>query len=68
MVKYYFISYTWRRIGNPDWTFSNLVTDKHPLRWAAHVNKEYGKNETYILIGWQEISKEDYEQYIDLIG
>ena len=60
--KYYFISYAWKRPGREQ-EISNTTKTTHPIEWEKDCNKKYGAQEQYILIAWQEITKEMYEKY-----
>ena len=59
MRKYYFISYVTKRLGRD--FFECDVVEEHPFTWLKNVLSE--TNFKTVLIGWQEISEEDYEMY-----
>jgi hypothetical protein len=59
MGKYYFISYVSKRLGR-EFFDCNVVTE-HPFIWLKNVLSE--TNFRTVLIGWQEISEEEYEMY-----
>lgn len=61
MKKYYFITYAVRRNGYSEWTYCNNVLDDLPVKWIIEVNKKYQNDESYVLINWKEITKEEYE-------
>jgi hypothetical protein len=62
-MKYYFISYTWRQIGNDVQHFANELIDKEPLEWLLGA-KEYDSQE-YALLSFSEISKDQYDKFRD---
>lgn len=66
MGNYYFISYTWRLLGDDKQHFSNMLIDKHPLDWL--VNTKRHEKEVYVLLSYNEISKEQYQAYSDSIN
>ena len=59
MRKYYFISYVSKRLGRE--FFDCDVVEEHPFTWLKNVLSE--TNFKTVLIGWQEISEEEYEMY-----
>jgi len=59
MRKYYFISYVTKRLGRE--FFDSVVVEEHPFTWLKNVLSE--TNFKTVLIGWQEISEEEYEKY-----
>jgi hypothetical protein len=59
MDKYYFITYITRRLGRQ--FLESIVSDKHPFNWLNGVQLE--TNNKIVLIGWQEISEEEYNMY-----
>jgi hypothetical protein len=65
MGKYYFISYVSKRLGRE--FFDCSVIAEHPFTWLKNVLSE--TNFKTVLIGWQEITEEEYEMYnADRIG
>ena len=56
MKKYYFITYITRRLGK-QFLDSNVI-DEHPFNWLKKAQSE--SNNTKVLLGWQEISEEEY--------
>jgi len=65
-MKYYFISYNWRVLGNPHAMFANRLINKHPLQWQVEHNGM--DREEYFLLSWQEVSQKEYEEYNLKIG
>ena len=59
MKKYYFVSYVTKRFGKE--FFHCTVIDEHPFTWLK--NSLLETNSKMILVGWQEISEEEYEMY-----
>ena len=59
MKKYYFISYVTKRLGRE--FFDCAVVEVHPFTWLK--NSLLETNFKTVLIGWQEISEEEYEMY-----
>jgi hypothetical protein len=59
MGKYYFISYVTKRLGRE--FFDCSVIEAHPFSWLKTSLLE--TNFKIVLIGWQEISKEEYDLY-----
>jgi hypothetical protein len=59
MKKYYFITYATRRLGKD--FFDCSVIDEHPFTWLRDFRLE--TNLKRVLVGWQEISKEEYNMY-----
>ena len=59
MKKYYFISYVTKRLGKE--FFDCNVIEVHPFTWLK--NSLLETNFKTVLIGWQEISEEEYEMY-----
>lgn len=59
MEKYYFISYVTKRLGKE--FFDCNVIEEHPFTWLKNTLLE--TNFKMVLVGWQEISKEEYELY-----
>jgi len=59
MGKYYFISYVTKRLGKE--FFDCSVIEEHPFAWLKTSLLE--TNFKIVLIGWQEISKEEYDLY-----
>jgi hypothetical protein len=59
MGKYYFISYVSKRLGRE--FFDCNVIDEHPFTWLKNVLSE--TNFKTVLIGWQEISEDEYNLY-----
>lgn len=59
MKKYYFISYVTKRLGRE--FFDCDVVEEHPFTWLK--NSLLETNFKTVLIGWQEISEEEYEMY-----
>lgn len=65
MKKYYLVN-TWYKAYESEWKPQSVFTDQHPIKLVAHYNEMDGYETS--LLGWQEISKEDYElaQSMDL--
>jgi hypothetical protein len=61
MGEYYFITYVIRRLGRQ--FFESEVIDEHPFNWLKRSQLE--TNLKMVLAGWQEISEEDYEMFLD---
>ncbi len=61
MRKYYFITYATRKLGRE--FFNSDAIDEHPLIWIKRSQLE--TNSKMILAGGQEISKEEFDMYID---
>ena len=59
MEKYYFISFVTKRLGRE--FFDCNVVAEHPFTWLKHFLLE--TNFKTVLVGWQEISEEEYEMY-----
>jgi hypothetical protein len=59
MRKYYFISYVSKRLGRD--FFDCSVVEEHPFTWLKNVLSE--TNFKTVLVGWQEISEEEYKMY-----
>ena len=59
MKKYYFISYVSKRLGRE--FFDCSVVEEHPFTWLKNVLSE--TNFKTVLVGWQEISEEEYKMY-----
>jgi hypothetical protein len=64
-MKYYFISYAWRRRGQ-EYRLLNAVEDTHPLLWLVAMNDR--GDEEYAIISYQEISQEDFQAFKGEIG
>jgi len=60
MRKYYFITYVTRRLGRE--FFNSEVIDEHPFTWIKRSQLE--TNLKMVLAGWQELSKEEYNAYL----
>lgn len=66
-MKYYYISITWRRNGHSDWHHHSYLIDKHPIEELMRTNQpEFG--EDVHLLFWEEVTKEIYDKYWELIG
>jgi hypothetical protein len=61
MGEYYFITYVTRRLGRQ--FFESEVIDEHPFNWLKKVQME--TNLKTILAGWQKISKEEFEMFLN---
>jgi hypothetical protein len=61
MGEYYFITYVTRRLGRQ--FFESEVINEHPFNWLKRSQLE--TNLKRVLAGWQEISEEDYEMFLD---
>jgi hypothetical protein len=59
MKKYYFISFVTKRLGKE--FFDCNVIEEHPFTWLK--NSLLETNFKMVLVGWQEISEEEYELY-----
>lgn len=59
MEKYYFISYVTKRLGRE--FFDCSVIEEHPFAWLK--TSLFETNFKIVLVGWQEISKEEYDLY-----
>jgi hypothetical protein len=59
MRRYYFISYVTKRLGRE--FFDCNVVEVHPFTWLK--NSLLETNFKMVLVGWQEISEEEYEMY-----
>jgi hypothetical protein len=81
-MTYYFISYQWNHYVEgssytaPKWNFGEVLTTDHPVKWLVDTRDEYSVTEDcgkriiseYVLIGWQEVSKEIYDMYEGEVG
>ncbi|MER2061454.1 MAG: hypothetical protein ABS894_00835 [Aerococcus urinaeequi] len=56
--NYYFVSYMY---GSSQKTHENGLIEEHPLHWQATCEKNYPGQ--YVLKGWKEITKKEYETY-----
>jgi hypothetical protein len=59
MGKYYFISYVTKRLGRE--FFDCDVIEEHPFTWLK--TSLLDTNFKRVLVGWQEITREEYELY-----
>jgi hypothetical protein len=59
MSKYYFITFITRRLGR-QYLDSDVISE-HPFEWFKKAQSE--SNNKIVLVGWQEISKEEYDMY-----
>lgn len=59
MNKYYFITYINKRLGR-QFLDSNVINE-HPFNWLKHVQSDFNKRT--VLIGWREISEEEYNMF-----
>ncbi len=65
-MKYYFISYTWKRQGHSA-NLGQAIINEHPLRWQLDcINID--NTTDYIVTNWKELTKEEYEEFKDHIG
>lgn len=64
--KYYFITFILRDINNVEYTANEVITI-HPFRWMIECIPiiEKTKNLKIILNNWKEITKEEYDYYIN---
>jgi hypothetical protein len=60
MEKYYFVTYITRRLGKQ--FFDSSVIAEHPFSWLRNSRSESILK--MVLVGWREISKDEYEMYI----
>jgi hypothetical protein len=61
MGRYYFVTYVTRKLGRH--FFDSDVIDEHPFLWLRRPQPE--ANLKPVLVGWQEISEEEYELFLD---
>jgi hypothetical protein len=59
MKKYYFITYATKRLGKE--FLDCMVIEEHPFSWLKNSKSE--TNFKRVLVGWQEISLEEYNMY-----
>ena len=59
MKKYYFITYATKRLGKE--FLDCMVIEEHPFSWLK--NSKLETNFKMVLVGWQEISLEEYNMY-----
>ena len=59
MNKYYFITFITRRLGR-QYLDSDVILE-HPFEWFK--NAQSKTNNKIVLVGWQEISEEEYSMY-----
>ena len=59
MNKYYFITYTTRKLGK-EYLESDVI-DEHPFNWLKKARSEI--NHKIVLAGWQMISEEEYSMF-----
>lgn len=64
-MKYYLVSYAYRRAGRSIWDFANKVMKEDPLGWLASLQES---RDHFALISYQEITAEQYVRYKYLIG
>jgi len=61
MGEYYFITYVTRKLGRQ--FFENEVIDEPPFNWLKKSQLE--TNLKMVLAGWQEISEEEYDLFLN---
>lgn len=62
MKKFYFFNSVYQYGQNGNWKPSPGVTDMHPILYIRHLNETVKNSETKLL-GWQEITEEEYNMY-----
>lgn len=62
MKKYYFFNSVYQYCGHRNWKPMSGVTDMHPIQYTKHLNDTVANSDT-ILLGWQEITEEEYNMY-----
>ena len=83
-MKYYFIYYSCNQTnwtGGKCYSHESMcqaITKIHPIQWQIDVNDKYErthddghggtKSEAYRVISWQELSKEEYNQFEGRVG
>jgi len=62
-MKYHFVSYMYRRLRNSEgWQPSSFaIYGVNPVNWFANTVKQGEGDADYILLGWREITKEEFE-------
>lgn len=65
MKKYYFVYTVCEAYGSTTYMPQAFVTDKHPFERVSELNKTVDNYVTTIQ-SWQEITKEEYDLYIQL--
>lgn len=64
--KYYYVSYFCRKMGSSVIRPCCELTDIHPLEWAVKCKKY--EDESYTVVAWHEITKEEYDTYADKLN
>jgi hypothetical protein len=60
-VKYYFITYEYKKHEyQKEWERSNVVTNVHPVKWLKRMIDLYSEEETYHILFYNEITKEEF--------
>jgi hypothetical protein len=65
--RYYYVSYgkylsTYSSLTRSQWQFGGQVIDDSPLEWIINKNLD-SLDIIYVLISWNEITKEEYEKF-----
>ena len=67
MKRYWFYSYGYRKAGNPDWDYSEGVSEEHPvktlIRWRKDCPRDY-----HYLVFFTEITEEEYTEFDGYVG
>lgn len=63
-MKYYFISFSYEK--DRSLHTAHTLINCHPLAWQRMANEEFTDESR--IISWQEITKEEYDEYNGWIG
>lgn len=61
-MKYYFVTYQ-ELFSDGTQRLNNDLIDIHPLEFSVELYRKSTYGQTYMLVWWNEISKEEYEKY-----
>jgi hypothetical protein len=59
MTNYYYITYVTRKLGKQ--FFDSDVIVEHPFQWLRNAKSE--NNSKVVLLGWKEISEQEFQMY-----
>ena len=67
MKRYWFYTYGYRKAGDPNWNYSEGVTDQHPVGELIRMRKDYPRD-YYYLVFFAEITEEEYQEFDGYVG
>lgn len=65
-MKYYFISYTWKRKGHSS-NLGQALSMDHPLKWQIDAIEDDDTTD-YIVTNWKELTEEEFHTFNGYIG